>query len=422
MSFLKKLFGFDASKDPVLVLIDTLLTDPAYLRRIEAVRELDKLGDERAIYALRQALVDTDETVRSFAAQALGTAGWQPEDTADHVNYHVARFDFEQAVTIGDAAAVPLVAALKNMELFTREGAGKQLARLGRPAAEALIASLSDPEDTARVAAAHALKGFVKELNDPEIRALLLEPVKSALLDSNSFVHNNAIGILELLKDVSAIEPLLAAASNPASGNRSGAVKALHTMIPQLTDAGKRERVLIVLIKSLQDKDSEYFLRKEAAEALGDFGDPEAVKPLIAALGDAEDAVCWAAAEALGKLGDRRAVEPLIAALANGSETLQIEVARALGHLGDERAIEPLVIQRAHAQSDFCQARFDGALSRLGYEPVQSPVTAASVPAERPAGPAWAEGATSWNGDISKNNQCGKCGRNFEITVLLGGG
>lgn len=56
-------------------------------------------------------------------------------------------------------------------------------------------------------------------------------------------------------------------------------------------------------------------IRHYAAHALGELGDPRAVEPLIAALGDSDFMVRMFAAEALAKIGNRRAVEPLSAAL-----------------------------------------------------------------------------------------------------------
>jgi HEAT repeat protein len=53
-------------------------------------------------------------------------------------------------------------------------------------------------------------------------------------------------------------------------------------------------------------------VREAAAQALGTFGDADAVQPLIAALQDKDGPVRWAAARALGKIGDARAVNPLL--------------------------------------------------------------------------------------------------------------
>jgi hypothetical protein len=63
----------------------------------------------------------------------------------------------------------------------------------------------------------------------------------------------------------------------------------------------------------LSDKD--WTIRASAAEALGWIGDPRAVDPLGATLGDQQITVRQAAAVALGKLRDTRAIAALRAAL-----------------------------------------------------------------------------------------------------------
>jgi HEAT repeat protein len=83
-------------------------------------------------------------------------------------------------------------------------------------------------------------------------------------------------------------------------------------------------------------------VRRAAARALGQVGDPRAVEPLIATLehwGDAD--VRKAAAEALVKIG-APAVEPLIAALKDEVEWVRKAAAWALVKIGAP-AVEPLI-------------------------------------------------------------------------------
>ena len=60
------------------------------------------------------------------------------------------------------------------------------------------------------------------------------------------------------------------------------------------------------------------------AFALGSLGDPGAVPPLIAAMGDEDSSVRWSAASALGSLGDPGAVPPLITALGDGDSSVRV--------------------------------------------------------------------------------------------------
>ena len=93
-------------------------------------------------------------------------------------------------------------------------------------------------------------------------------------------------------------------------------------------------------------------VRFAAADALGRIGDPRAVRPLIAALGD--EYLGASAAGALGKLRDRRAVQPLLAVIRNKAPAFdKWEAAEALGHIPDRAAIKPLVEGLAGADPEF---------------------------------------------------------------------
>lgn len=114
-------------------------------------------------------------------------------------------------------------------------------------------------------------------------------------------------------------------------------------------------------------------VRRAAANALGEFGDPAALPALRQALDDDSETVqLWAirsigrlrdresvdhlidlldspdsgfrsyAAQALGQIGDQRATEPLISHLGDSSGTVQIAICLALRELGDSRAIPAL--------------------------------------------------------------------------------
>jgi HEAT repeat protein len=90
-------------------------------------------------------------------------------------------------------------------------------------------------------------------------------------------------------------------------------------------------------------------------EALG-LGDPQAVPPLIQALGDGWDAVRAAAAEALGNLGDPQAIPALIKALGDYWYDVRRAAAEALGKLGDPQAIPALIQALGDYQDDVRRA------------------------------------------------------------------
>ncbi|MFA4848102.1 MAG: HEAT repeat domain-containing protein [Methanoregula sp.] len=120
----------------------------------------------------------------------------------------------------------------------------------------------------------------------------------------------------------------------------------------------------------LEHKDPQ--VQYEAAEALGNLGDENAVGPLITALKrDEFSGVRWKAAEALSKIGNP-AVESLIAALQYPDDDVRWKAAIALGEIGNPDAIDPLI----HLLSDedrFVRSRAAHAISMIG-EPAVFPL------------------------------------------------
>jgi HEAT repeat protein len=84
-------------------------------------------------------------------------------------------------------------------------------------------------------------------------------------------------------------------------------------------------------------------VRRAAAEAVGELGDPQAVPALIQTLGDSDGEVRRAAAEALGELSDPRAIPALSRALGDSDESVRRDAVRAIGKLGDPQAVPGLI-------------------------------------------------------------------------------
>ena len=93
-------------------------------------------------------------------------------------------------------------------------------------------------------------------------------------------------------------------------------------------------RSLEELALGLQDDDAD--VREEAARALGESGEPRAVRYLIARLGDDNVAVAVASVRALERLGERSAVMPLYDVVQNeiADPALRHASAEALVTLG----------------------------------------------------------------------------------------
>lgn len=85
------------------------------------------------------------------------------------------------------------------------------------------------------------------------------------------------------------------------------------------------------------------YLRANAAAALGELGDPEAVEPLIAALDDHSPLVRARAAEALGRLGESNALAPLAALLGDADREVRDAAAEGLSQSGDPQYVAALL-------------------------------------------------------------------------------
>ena len=97
----------------------------------------------------------------------------------------------------------------------------------------------------------------------------------------------------------------------------------------------KAKRDVKGLIKALRDKGD--FVYNDAADALGELGDPLAVEPLIRA-----SYARYEAGRALKTIGES-AVEGLIKSLGYVSQRICCDAISVLGEIGDPRAVEPLI-------------------------------------------------------------------------------
>jgi HEAT repeat protein len=302
-----------------------------------------------AVPALIQALGDRSENIRRAAAEALGELGDPQAVPALSVWAHAGEDAARDALqTLGHPMldlpqAVAQVAAQGAWGVLIRALTCAQVREvvvgLGAPAAPALIQALGDSDGDVRRAAATRAR----------LRA-------NSQGDSHSAVRRAAAEALGKLGDPQAV-PALSVWAHAGEDAARDALQTLgHPMLdlPQavaqvaaqgawgvliraLTCAQVREVVVGLgapavpaLIQALGDSDSA--VRRAAAEALGDIGDPQAVPALIQALGDSDWDVRWAAAKALGKLGDPQAIPALIQALGDSDWDVRFAAAWALGN------------------------------------------------------------------------------------------
>ncbi len=186
-----------------------------------------------------------------------------------------------------------------------------------------------------------------------------------ALEDENPGVRRAAARALGTMKDLRAVEPLIAVLRDRDGGVRLYAADALEKITgkdfggdvkkwQQWLAEGKplpegrptEEDEIARWIVALKSEDK--FVRWAATRILGEMGNSRAVEPLITALKDRDGVVRWTAAVALSAIKDPKAVEPLIAALRDENRGVRGDAAWALAEIKDPRAVEPLI----HALED----------------------------------------------------------------------
>jgi hypothetical protein len=152
--------------------------------------------------------------------------------------------------------------------------------------------------------------------------------------------------------------------------------KALARLVvgdPRGVNPAQRDQVVAALVHILRDSDP--FLRRDAARALANWGDAASISALIARLNDPQMTVRWAAIDALGSLRDPRGMEPVAQHLGSGREisaavnalqffgravpgiephllplmknknsTVRVETARLLAAFGTGKSVLPLAL------------------------------------------------------------------------------
>lgn len=282
---------------------------------------LGKIGDERAIVPLLNALQDTDYLVRMEATGALRN--------------------------IGQPAIKPLIATLRDADKNWREDVVRALAWIkDERILESLIACLQDTNSGVRQTAIYGL-GEIRNRK-------ALKPLMAALGDEDLLVVEGAANALGKIGDPVAVEPLSVLLLNPSRGGRDNAAIALG----QIGDV----RGVEPLIKALQDRD--VGVRMCAAEALGKIGDARAAAPLTMLLFDEDLNVHNNAVDALAKIGGP-AVEPLITFLSDSNADVRVRAARELGKIGSVQAVQPLIATLSDSIAEV-RAQATMSLGRIG--------------------------------------------------------
>jgi HEAT repeat protein/MFS family permease len=127
-------------------------------------------------------------------------------------------------------------------------------------------------------------------------------------------------------------------------------LQAIRTLTAERTALAVEE-----LVQALRDPSIE--VRREAARALGEIGDPRAVPALLQMLHDPASGIRAECAEALGKIGDKSALNPLIAMLQAEAIEERLSAIQALRLLGDAQALPALLERLQQAPGPLEQSR-----------------------------------------------------------------
>lgn len=283
------------------------LTGPPDVKRLKAKRRVSglvrALNYRKPSLRIRGKTIGTGAGIRASAAWALGEIC----DTK---------------------AAEPLIALLEDDrdEALVQHSVTWALGQLRyRRAVDYIIPLLTEADEGLRMVAAEALG----KIGDTEG----IKHVTSLLRDPSYTVRWYVAWVLGEAGNPCAVTPLLACfAEEPSKGwlpyenaepeTKNSVFKYVSSALGKIRDLDAVEPLIAHL------KSDELGVRRGAARALGELRDKRAVEPLLPLLNDSRWSVRLATAEALGKIADTHAVAPLARVLNDENE----EVRKAAEH------------------------------------------------------------------------------------------
>jgi len=338
-----------------------ILRSPPPFTSFNLAMAIAKLGGDKALEALLEALEKGNVVVQSDAALALGTLGDRRA-----VDSLIAVLDKPESITrswaahslgeIGDDRALEkLIEVLKtDNKVYVRWNAARAIGKIGSNQAVEKLEPLKYEENDIRGPAALAL-GM---LGNKEVTEILLEILEVG----DPELRFQAVSALEDIGDERAVEGLLKALKEKNLEVRSAAADALAKI--------DGERAVEGLIEALEHKvgDELSDVHWRAAKALGEIGGEKATEVLLITLKSNEHVGArWRAAEALGKIGGDRATAGLLEALNDEDKGVQRSAALALGRLGHREVLDECLEALHHPEEPVAQ-RAAEAVGEIGGE------------------------------------------------------
>ena len=242
------------------------------------------------------------------------------------LDYWKSTFDSINALgEIGGEHAIKALSemAVGNPDKNWRHQALSALGKTGDKRAVPTLVEISKNRGPYRSSAIEALTRIDNNLAVQFLMGILEAP------DEDTIEKENAIRTLGGMRDARAVPLLVDALGNGKGQMRRFAAEALGRI--------GGEEAFKSLVKALEEQHMD-----EAAGALGDMGDANAIGPLTRALGDRNWRVRSSAARALGDLDANQSVPALINALDDEERNVRTSAAGALGKIGNPSALPHL--------------------------------------------------------------------------------
>ncbi|MBA3066673.1 HEAT repeat domain-containing protein [bacterium] len=146
-----------------------------------------------------------------------------------------------------------------------------------------------------------------------------------------------------------------------------------------VSDIGRmRQPSSVTILCEALEKDTDFGVRAQAAEALGNMRSREAIPSLVKALGDTNRNVRSAVIVAFGYIRDSKSVKPLTEYLKEEKDLgLQISALNVLGVIGSEEAA-PALIEMLESKNPRLSAIASQSLGRMRYSKAAQPLLKAA--------------------------------------------
>ncbi|HKS40776.1 MAG TPA: HEAT repeat domain-containing protein, partial [Blastocatellia bacterium] len=277
--------------------LSTEITNPNWQTRVAAITTFARLGDAKATPLLITALKDSDSRVRAESARTLGQIGDQRALDAliSSLGDSSADVRVESTFALGrlkDARALaPLTTLLSDRDSRVSLAAAESLARMQDPRAiRVLVGSLSEPDWRVRARAAQVLAHVSA---DAAVEQAVV-PLAKGITDKDPIVRYYAAEALIGI-GAKAVLPLIEVLRSQRESDRARAARVLWRIGQPAVEP---------LIAIVQDRNAVPESRAAAAHALGMIADPRAIKSLTLMLKDERYFVRQEAAFALGQMGE----------------------------------------------------------------------------------------------------------------------